>query len=75
MKAYIIEQFARFLLGGMTFTRIQGVVERLADSSLSGEDKRQMAYKTIADIGIELSTWLINLGIELAVSALKTKVK
>lgn len=75
MKAYIIEKFARFLLGGLTFSRIQSVVERLADSSLSGEEKRQLAYRTLMDIGIELSTWLINLGIELAVSALKTKVK
>lgn len=75
MKAYIIERFARFLLGGLTFSRIKGVVERLADSSLSGEEKRQLAFKTILDIGIDISTWLINLGIELAVSALKTKAK
>jgi hypothetical protein len=73
IKQFAIQQFASFLLSGLTFKRIQRVVANIDNSELSGDQKRQAAFDEARSIGLDLATWLLNLGIELAVAWLKSQ--
>lgn len=70
---FVIEKFSAFLLGSNVFARIKGVVERQNDKDLSGVEKRHAAISEIKTIGLEIATWAINVGIELAVVYLRAK--
>lgn len=75
IKSMAIVSFAKFIIGGSIFTKIKHIVINYNDANLSGEEKRKQALKDIADIGIQLSSWAINLGIELAVAWAKNQSK
>jgi hypothetical protein len=75
IKAIAIEQFASFLLSGLTFKRIRKIVEAIDNKNLTGEQKRLAAIDGAKNIGIDLAGWLLNLGIELAVAWLKSKAE
>lgn len=72
IKATIISNFAKFLIGGDIFERIKGIVLRQDDKQLSGVEKRHAALEEIKIIGLSISTFFINLAIELAVTYLRT---
>lgn len=73
IKSTAISSFAKFILGGTTFTRLIGIAKRQQDSNLSGAEKREAALADIEMIGLDIGGWAINLGIELAVAWLKSQ--
>jgi hypothetical protein len=72
IKAVAISSFAKFILGGLVFAKIKDIVEVYNNSELSGDQKREAAFKDIHDIGYNLTNWAVNLGIELAVAYFST---
>lgn len=74
IKPFVIERFAKFLLGGSVFTAIQQIVSVAEQTELSGDEKRKYAFNQIVQIGYDLADWLVNLGIELAVAWLNERV-
>jgi len=73
IKGIVIEKFAKWYIGGVHFESIKRVVASLMDSSLSGQAKQAIAINEIQKFGYDLSAFLINLGIELAVGYLKAQ--
>jgi len=73
IKGIIIEKFAKWYIGGVHFESIKRVVASLMDSSLSGQAKQVVAINEIKKFGYDLSNFLINLGIELALGYLKAQ--
>ena len=73
IKGIVIEKFAKWYIGGVHFESIKRVVASLMDSSLSGQAKQVVAINEIKKFGYDLSNFLINLGIELALGYLKAQ--
>ena len=73
VKGIVIERFAKWYIGGVHFETIKRVVASLMDSSLSGKAKQTIAINEIKKFGYDLSNFLINLGIELALGYLKAQ--
>lgn len=73
VKGIVIERFAKWYIGGVHFETIKRVVASLMDSSLSGQAKQTIAINEIKKFGYDLSNFLINLGIELALGYLKAQ--
>jgi len=73
IKGIVIEKFAKWYIGGVHFESIKRVVAGLMDSSLSGQAKQVIAINEIKKFGYDLSNFLINLGIELALGYLKAQ--
>ena len=73
IKGIVIEKFAKWYIGGVHFESIKRVVASLMNSSLSGQAKQVIAINEIQKFGYDLSNFLINLGIELAVGYLKAQ--
>jgi len=74
-KATLISQFAKIILGSSLFERIKATVERQETKLLSGAEKRSEVVHELRVIGIAGASWLINLGIELAVAWLRTQAE
>jgi hypothetical protein len=72
IKATAVSSFAKFILGGLIFNKIKDIVAIYNKAELSGDEKRSAAIKDIEDVGFGISTWAINLGIELAVTYFNT---
>ena len=73
LKATIISSFAKIVLGSSLFERIKATVIRVDDKDVPGSQKRDAVLAELKLIGISAATYLINLGIELAVSWLRTQ--
>lgn len=73
VKEVVITSFAKMLLGGRAFSQIRGAVEAWADKELSGAQKRQAVKGYLSTMLTDIAEWAVNLGIELAVAALKAK--
>lgn len=73
VKSLAIQQFAKFIIGGVFFDRVIDIVRSYMNADLTGDQKRIAALKDLSDIGTGLGTCLLNLGIELAVLFLKEK--
>ncbi len=73
--AIAIEQFGRWLIGGVPFAAAKGIVTELNDSDLSNEEKRARAAEKLKSFGYQLAGFMVNLAIELAVAWLKEKQK
>lgn len=73
VKAVVISSFAKMLLGGSVFSQIKGAVEAWADKDLSGPLKRQAVQGYLSTMLTDVASWAVNLGIELAVAALKAR--
>jgi hypothetical protein len=73
MKSTIISSFAKIILGSALFERIKATVLRQEEKYLAGSQKRDAVLVELQVIGISTATYLINLGIELAVAWLKTQ--
>lgn len=73
MKSILIEQFSKWLLGGTLWERIKRLVSRVNDSNLSGAAKRAAVIAEAEAIGLDLASFMLNAGIELAVVYLRNK--
>jgi hypothetical protein len=75
IKTAAISSFARFIMGGDVFSRLINIIKRQQDKSITGHEKRQAAFEEVKIIGIEITDWAINLGIELAVAWVRSQSK
>jgi hypothetical protein len=73
LKTTIIAAFAKIVLGSNLFERIKATVIRQEDKNLPGSEKRQAVLDELKIIGVSTATYLINLGVELAVSWLRAQ--
>ena len=71
VKATVISSFSKFILGGTIFTKIRDIVALYNTKDLSGAEKKAGAIKDLEDIGLGVANWVLNLGIELAVTYFK----
>lgn len=72
LKASIIASFAKIILGSSLFDRIKATVVRVDGEDVPGSQKRDAVLSELKIIGIGAATYLLNLGIELAVAYLRT---
>lgn len=72
--AQAIRLVASLLIGSEVFERILGTVERWAEKEISGAEKRKGVLAELEVIGLQLTESLARLGIELAVTFLKSRV-
>lgn len=70
---FVINRLVSLLTDPSTFNKIRGLVEQANNENLSGPEKKEAVIESAKKIGIELSSWLFNLLIELAVTFLKSK--
>lgn len=73
LKSTIIASFAKIILGSSLFDRIKATVIRVDGEDVPGSQKRDAVLAELKIIGISAATYLINLGIELAVSWLRAQ--
>jgi hypothetical protein len=72
LKSTIISSFAKIVLGSSLFYRIKATVLRVDGDDIPGSEKRDAVVNELRIIGISAASYLINLGIELAVAYLRT---
>jgi hypothetical protein len=75
VKQVVITSFAKFMLGGTIFNEIKNIVQTYLDADLTGQQKREQAFKDCMDILQGVAGWVVGLGIELAVAYFKTLEK
>lgn len=75
IKSVAISSFAKFIFGGDIFKRLINIIKRQQDKSITGPQKRQAAFDEVKIIGVEITDWAINLGIELAVAWVRSQSK
>ena len=75
LSSILISSFAKFIYGGDVFSRLINIIKRQQDKILTGPEKRQAAFEEVKIIGIEITDWAINLGIELAVAFVRSQSK
>ena len=74
IKSAAISSFAKFIIGGNTFSRVLRIVSLVDKNAfLRGEEKRALALHELKAIGLDVAQWAVNLAIELAVAWLKSK--
>ena len=69
----IISAFAKIILGSSLFDKIKESVIRQEQKFIEGSKKREAVLAELQVIGIGAASYLLNLGIELAVSWLKSQ--
>lgn len=72
MKALLIQMLLRQLLDPATRARLERLVMTVLDMDMSGEAKRQYVLRELNTAGAELTSWAVNLALELLVA--KTKL-
>ena len=72
MKALLIQMLLRQLLDPTTRARLERLVITVLDMDMSGEAKRQYVLRELNTAGAELTSWAVNLALELLVA--KTKI-
>ena len=72
MKALLIQMLLRQLLDPATRARLERLVMTVLDMDMSGEEKRQYVLRELNTAGAELTSWAVNLALELLVA--KTKI-
>jgi len=65
----------KMLLGSDYWDKVREVVNDLSSTDLSGEEKRAMAITVLREGGWRATSWLLNLGIEIAVGILTDKLE
>lgn len=73
IKSTIIASFAKIVLGSTLFERIKATVIRVDGDDMHGSEKRNAVLDELKVIGVSAASYLLNLGIELAVSWLRTQ--
>ena len=64
----------KMLVGSDYWEKVKETVAELADTSLTGEEKRAMAFTTLKEGGWRAASLILNLAIEIAVSVLTDKL-
>ena len=72
MKALLIQMLLRQLLDPTTRATLERLVITVLDMDMSGEAKRQYVLRELNTAGAELTSWAVNLALELLVA--KTKL-
>lgn len=72
---FVIEIFAKFIVGGVPFESMKRIVTGLENKSITNESKRFIAIDEFKKMGYALAGVLVNLAVELAVIWLKSKAK
>ncbi|MCB1716801.1 MAG: hypothetical protein KDK05_16880 [Candidatus Competibacteraceae bacterium] len=72
MKALLIQMLLRQLLDPTTRATLERLVITVLDMDMSGEAKRQYVLRELNTAGAELTSWAVNLALELLVA--KTKI-
>ena len=72
MKALLIQMLLRQLLDPTTRAQLERLVITVLDMDMSGEAKRQYVLRELNTAGAELTSWAVNLALELLVA--KTKI-
>ncbi len=73
VKAYALDRIISWILGGTIFKDIKFVVAILSQEDLSGSEKKAEAIARLKKMGVIVASFLLNLGIEVAVTLLKAK--
>ena len=70
---FLIDSFAKWLVGGVAFSTIKQVVSDLDNEELSGSEKFDKAVDAAKTAGVALVGWMLNVAIELAVAWARSK--
>ncbi|MEA3453978.1 MAG: hypothetical protein U9R12_03490 [Candidatus Caldatribacteriota bacterium] len=73
VKAFALDKIISWILGGTIFADIKKVVGVLANEDMAGAEKKEEAIKRLKTMGVVIATFLMNLGIEVAVTLLKAQ--
>lgn len=74
IKLIVLDRLVKWLVGGELFTFIKEAVELMANTNLSGSEKREKVQAMAVEAFSGAVTVLVNLAIEVAVLLLKAKV-
>lgn len=69
----IIDRFAKLIIGGVPFESMKRIATDANNSLLTGSEKREAVRREFCTLSYDLAEFLINLGLELAVTYLKNK--
>ena len=71
----LLRKLGQVFSSGSTFTRIQHAIEMAEDPNLSGAEKKERAIEYIKAFGIEISGFVLNLLVEVAVAILRIRME
>lgn len=69
----IVGYAVRGLIGAADWGQVRETVDSLTNSTLSGDDRRQLAADTLRSLGVLAASSLLNLAIEAAVAWAKAR--
>lgn len=69
----LLQSIVRAIVGALNYERIALLVEDAEKSDLDGETKKAMVLEEAKSVGLAIGVSLLNLAIEAAVNALKSK--
>lgn len=69
----LLQSLVRTIIGALNYERIALLVRDANQSPLSGDEKRDLVIEEARSVGLAIGTSLLNLAIEVAVNALKSK--
>lgn len=72
IQQLLIQALLRQLLDPATRRALADAVAYVADTNISGAEKRAMALDMLREEGVQAANWVLNLGIELLVARLKS---
>lgn len=75
MKVLILERIVKWLVGGALFDFVSASVAIVNDEALTGAEKRDKVFKEAKGFSGDSFTLFINLAIEVAVLALRTRIE
>jgi hypothetical protein len=73
IKAFAIQQFARYLTSVSFFQQVKDMVLLFEDSNMPGPQKKEKVLATLRADGVKLGSFLLSLMIELGVAWLKSQ--
>lgn len=75
IKLKLIESLISWLINPTSYTIIKNTVESMMDSSKTGAEKRDAVMDIVKPILTNLSSYFINLALEVAVAVLKSQAE
>lgn len=69
----LLQSLVRTIIGALNYERVALLVEDAEQSGLDGETKRAMVLEEAKTVSLAIGNALLNLAIETAVNALKSK--
>ncbi len=73
IQAYALARVVSWILGKTVFLKIKKIVSLLNSSTLTGAERKKEARRSLAKGGLNIDSYLINLGIEVAVALLRSE--